>query len=62
MLGSEPIATGMLKDWITTAKVKHALILDEEVNQNPVSQVLSQGYAPYLTDSELEKVGPFLVA
>jgi hypothetical protein len=58
------VSTGMLKDWITTAEVKAALILDEEVKQDLVDQVLSQGYAPDLSDSEIEKVGrdPFLIA
>jgi len=58
------ISTGLLKDWITAAEVKRALILDEEVDQDLVDQVLSKGYAPDLNDSEIEKVGrdPFLVA
>jgi hypothetical protein len=32
------VSTGMLKDWITTAEVKQALILDEEVNQDLVAR------------------------
>jgi hypothetical protein len=58
------VSTGILKDWITTAEVKQALILDEEVNQDLVYQVLTQGYASDLSDSEIEKLGrdPFLIA
>lgn len=58
------VSSGMLKDWITAAEVKQVLILDEEVNQDLVDQVLTQGYAPDLNDSEIEKVGrdPFLIA
>jgi hypothetical protein len=58
------ISTGPLKDWITQGKVKSALILDEETDQGLLNQVIEQGYAPDLNDSELEKIGrdPFLVA
>ena len=58
------ISNGPLKDWITTADVKKALILEEEVKRDLVDRVLGEGYAPDLTDSEIEKIGrdPFLVA
>jgi hypothetical protein len=58
------VSTGPLKDWITSAEVRRALILIEEPDLDLVDRVLRGGYAPDLTDSELEKVGqdPFLVA
>lgn len=58
------ISTGRLKDWITSEEVRRAVILDEEPDPDLVERVLANGYAPDLTDSELEKVGqdPFLVA
>lgn len=58
------VSTGRLKDWITTADVASALILDEQPDQALVNRVLIQGYAPDLSDSEIETVGrdPFLVA
>lgn len=58
------VSTGPLKNWITQAEVKAALVLDEEADQGLLNQVIERGYAPNLTDSELEKIGrdPFLVA
>lgn len=43
---------------------KGALLLDEEVNIALVQHVTTQGYAPDLTDIELEAIGrdPFLIA
>ena len=53
-----------LADWIKLEKVKEALLLDEEVEVSVVSHVVETGYAPDLTDDEIEKIGrdPFLVA
>lgn len=58
------VSTGPLKDWITQPDVKAALLLDEEADQGLLNQVVQRGYAPDLTDSEMEKIGrdPFLVA
>ena len=43
---------------------KEALALDEAANEEVVARVVADGYAPDLTDIEVEKVGrdPFLVA
>jgi hypothetical protein len=43
---------------------KAALLLEEEVNISLVQRVTAQGYAPDLTDIELEAIGrdPFLIA
>lgn len=58
------ISNGLLKDWICEAEAKKKLILDENVSPDLLNTVLSIGYAPDLTDSELEMVGqdPFLVS
>jgi hypothetical protein len=58
------ISNGLLKDWICEVDAKKKLILDENVSPNLLNKVLSIGYAPDLTDSELEMVGqdPFLVS
>lgn len=55
---------GLLADWIRQAAVKDALILDEQANVGLVRRVIAEGYAPDLTDVEVEKIGrdPFLVA
>lgn len=57
-------SSGPLSSWICDSDVKDALILDEDVNRTLLNQVINQGYAPDLTDSEIEKIGrdPFLVA
>ncbi|OYQ36520.1 DNA-binding protein [Niveispirillum lacus] len=58
------ISNGPLKDWICEAEAKKKLILDEQVSKDLLHKVLSIGYAPDLTDSELEMVGrdPFLIS
>lgn len=58
------VANGPLKDWIVDQAVKDVLILDEEVDQAIFNRVLNEGYAPDLTDAELEETGrdPFLAA
>ncbi len=55
---------GDLVDWLKRPEVRAALVLDEESEATQVSTVLATGYAPDLTDDELQKVGrdPFLVA
>ncbi len=54
----------LLLTWIRQPHIKKALLLDEEVNSELVVKVTEDGYAPDLTDTELEVVGrdPFLVA
>jgi uncharacterized protein DUF4411 len=53
-----------LLDWINTAEVEEALLLDESVDIDLVQHVVSTGYAPDLSDDEVEKIGrdPFLIA
>jgi hypothetical protein len=57
-------AKGRLRDWIASSEVKQALVLEEEVDPDILDRVLTKGYAPDLTDSDLEKIGqdPFLVS
>ena len=49
-----------LADWLRSQRV--TMMLDEQVNPELVAAVIDQGYAPDLTDEEIEKVGrdPFL--
>lgn len=56
--------SGLLPEWLRLAHVRDALILDEATSANSVQQVLAHGYAPDLTDVELEGIGqdPFLIA
>ena len=53
-----------LGEWLRQDSVKDVLILREEADPVLVDRVVVQGYAPDLTDDELEKVGrdPFLIA
>ena len=53
-----------LAEWIKQPEVKDALLLDAAAEPTLVSRVVEEGYAPDLTDDELEKVGrdPFLIA
>ena len=55
---------GELKNWITDARVKNSLVLEEEVDQRIFNRVIQEAYAPDLTDGEFQKIGrdPFLVA
>lgn len=54
----------LLYAWIQLESVKNALVLDESVNPVLVQQVVNDGYAPDLTDDEVEEIGrdPFLIA
>ena len=58
------ISRGPLRDWICDQRIKEALVLDEEADDDLVNLVLTEGYGENLTDSDLEKIGqdPFLVA
>jgi Domain of unknown function (DUF4411) len=52
-----------LADWAKDDDNRSALLLDEAIDGGLVSRVVEQGYAPDLTDDELEKIGrdPFLI-
>ena len=58
------ISQGPLKDWICGHDIRQALILEEEVDDDLVNYVLTDGYGENLTDSDLEKISrdPFLIA
>jgi hypothetical protein len=53
-----------LLKWITQSEIDRALLLDEKVKGEFVNRILEDGYAPKVTDTELEVIGrdPFLVA
>ena len=55
---------GSLVDWLCDDEIKAALLLGEDADAKLVAQVITSGYAPDLTDAELETVGrdPFLIA
>ena len=57
-------STGLLRDWICGPEVKKALVLDEEVEQDLLDEVLTDGYGDDLTEVDLEKIGSdaFLIA
>jgi hypothetical protein len=56
--------TDVLTDWVKVDDHKIALCLNEEVDPELVSRVINEGYAPDLTDEEVEETGrdPFLIA
>ena len=58
------ISNGPLKEWCVDSHIKDVLVLDEEVDQSIFQHVLEKGYAPDLTDAELDQIGrdPFLIA
>lgn len=62
----EEITTGTddLCQWLKSADHKDALVLDEEVDAKIVQRVLSDGYSPRLSDTDMVKLGrdPFLIA
>lgn len=53
-----------LAAWIKQSGVKAALLMQEEVDVSLVARVVETGYAPDITDEEIEKLGrdPFLIA
>jgi hypothetical protein len=55
---------GMLAEWLRRPNVKEALVLAEPTDLARVQRVLAHGYAPDLTDVEIEEIGqdPFLIA
>lgn len=62
--GTGDVEKDRLFGWLQQAAVRRALVLDEAISIEAVQEVLDRGYAPDLTDVELERVGrdPFLVA
>jgi len=56
--------TGKLVTWLKQKDAKNALLLIEDSNPATVNRVVVEGYAPDLTDIEIEKLGcdPFLIA
>ena len=54
----------LLIDWISKDENADALLLQETVEPTLVQRTVSTGYAPDLTDDEVEKIGrdPFLIA
>ena len=55
---------GPPRDWICEPEVKKAPVLDEEVDQDSLDEVLTEGYGDNLTGADLEKIGSdaFLIA
>lgn len=53
-----------LVEWMKADGLSERLLLDEEVDPMMVRRVLEEGYAPDLSDTEVEQVGrdPFLIA
>lgn len=58
------IGTDGISAWARDADVAISFLLDEEVDPTQVAMVIDQGYAPDLTDDEVENLGrdPFLAA
>ena len=54
----------LLFGWVQKLDVKNAILLVESVNVALVQKAITVGYAPDLTDTEVEQLGrdPFLVA
>lgn len=50
--------------WVARKESMDALLLDEEADQESVSDIINRGYAPDLTDDEVENMGldPMLIA
>lgn len=63
---ADEITTGSddVSEWLKDRDVKAALRLDEALDLSLLRRVVAQGYAPDLTDAEMDLVGrdPFLVA
>jgi Domain of unknown function (DUF4411) len=62
--GSTDAERDLLFAWIREEANKAAVLLNEEVDPVLVRRVLTEGYAPDLTDDEVEAIGrdPFLIA
>lgn len=55
---------GALVEWLKQPTIKRDLLLAEQPDPELVTQVVSIGYAPDLTDIELDRIGrdPFLIS
>jgi Domain of unknown function (DUF4411) len=55
---------GPLADWVKRKDVRDTMILNEPIARSLVTHVLVHGYAPDLSDVEIERIAkdPFLVA
>lgn len=53
-----------LTSWACEQATEEALLLDEDADPTVVSRIVDDGYAPDLTDEEIEKLGndPFVIA
>lgn len=53
-----------LTDWCRNPETERALLLNEEADPISVNRIVVEGYAPDLSDVEIEKIGqdPFLIA
>jgi hypothetical protein len=62
--GSNDIERDLLYAWVRHEDNRSAILSAEEVDLNLVQSVVAQGYAPDLTDVEVEQIGrdPFLIA
>lgn len=59
-----PEAKDLLFSWLQQDENKQVLVLQESIDPALVQHVLAQGYAPDLTDDQIEQIGrdPFLIA
>ena len=62
--GPKDAEKDLLFAWLQDDTNKKALLLDEDVDPGLVQKVIAEGYAPDLTDDEIEQIGrdPFLIA
>lgn len=62
--GPDDTEKDLLFAWLQEESNKKALLLDEEVDTDLVQKIIAEGYAPDLTDDEVEQIGrdPFLIA
>ncbi|HEX2526768.1 MAG TPA: DUF4411 family protein [Geminicoccus sp.] len=62
--GKPTRGTDPLYDWAQEPESKDALLLNTEVDGDLVVRVLHEGYAPDLTDDQIDQLGrdPFLIA
>jgi len=54
----------MLFEWLQQEKTRNAFLLPDTVDPDLMQQVIVKGYAPDLTDDQIEQIGrdPFLIA
>ena len=62
--GPDDAEKDLLFAWLQEDDIKKSLLLDEQVDPGLVQKVIAEGYAPDLTDDEVEQIGrhPFLIA